>query len=94
LHSIIQLSTKNIKESIFTGDVYNFYQDLCVKNKLEVLTQRRVSDIIQEFDMLGIINVRVISKGRGGRMREIKLAITKNILEKAKEIIRSSLNYE
>ena len=94
LHSIIQLSERNNKESIFTGDVYNFYQDLCIKNKLEVLTQRRVSDIIQEFDMLGIINVRVISKGRGGRMREIKLAITKNILEKAKEIIRDSLNYE
>ena len=94
LHSIIQLSERNNKESIFTGDVYNFYQDLCIKNKLEVLTQRRVSDIIQEFDMLGIINVRVISKGRGGRMREIKLVITKNILEKAKKIIRASLNYE
>jgi len=93
LYSIIQLVDRNNKESIFTGDVYNFYQDLCVKNKLEVLTQRRVSDIIQEFDMLGIINVRVISKGRGGRMREIKLAITKNILERVKEIIRDSLNY-
>ena len=93
LHSIIQLSGKKDKESIFTGDVYHFYQDLCIKNKLEFLTQRRVSDIIQEFDMLGIINVRVISKGRGGRMREIKLAITQNILEKAKEIIRDSLSY-
>ncbi|MCK5149745.1 orc1/cdc6 family replication initiation protein [Candidatus Pacearchaeota archaeon] len=93
LHSIISLSEKNKEEPIFTGDVYNFYQDLCLKNKLEVLTQRRISDIIQEFDMLGIINVRVISKGRGGRMREIRLAITKNIIEKAKEIIKHSLNY-
>ena len=93
LYSIIQLVDRTERELIFTGDVYNFYQDLCIKNKLEVLTQRRVSDIIQEFDMMGIINVRVISKGRGGRMREIKLAITKNILEKAKEIIRDSLNY-
>ncbi len=64
------------------------------KNKLEVLTQRRVSDIIQEFDMLGIINVRVISKGRGGRMREIKLAISKNIISKAKKIIEDSLDYK
>lgn len=79
---------------IFTGEVYNFYQELCNKNKLEVLTQRRVGDIIQEFDMLGIINVRVISKGRGGRMREIRLAITKNILNQAKEIIEDSLNYK
>ncbi len=44
--------------------------------------------------MLGIINVRVISKGRGGRMREIRLAIAKPIVEKAKEIIEESLNYK
>jgi len=66
---------------------------LCKKEKSEILTQRRIGDIIQEFDMLGIINVRVISKGRGGRMREIKLAITKNIIKKAKEIIEESISY-
>lgn len=92
LNSIIKLSEKQ-KSPIFTGEVYNFYRNLCLQNKLEVLTQRRVGDIIQEFDMLGIINVRVISKGRGGRMREIKLAITKDVADKAKEIIRDSLNY-
>jgi len=106
LYSIIKLSeqknnggngqpqvVKGVKEPIFTGDVYNYYEELCLKNKVEVLTQRRVSDIIQEFDMLGIINVKVISKGRGGRMREIKLSITKPIIEKAKEIIQGVLNY-
>tara|TARA_Y100000310_G_scaffold152277_2_gene151786 strand:+ start:1694 stop:2941 length:1248 start_codon:yes stop_codon:yes gene_type:complete len=106
LYSIIKLLEKNNnpqtylsqkKEKgniIFTGDVYNFYKDLCLKNKYEVLTQRRVSDIIQEFDMLGIINVKVISKGRGGRMREIKLAITDNLVKKVKIIIEESLNNE
>jgi len=93
LHSIIQLFEKKKNEPFFTGEVYNFYQDLCQRNKVEVLTQRRVGDIIQEFDMLGIINVRVISKGRGGRMREIKLAIGKNIIDQAKKIIEDSLNY-
>lgn len=93
LYAIIKLSEKKKKEPIFTGDVYNLYQDICIQNKSEVLTQRRVGDIIQEFDMLGIINVRVISKGRGGRMREIKLAIGKPVMDKAKEIIKESLNY-
>ena len=93
LYAILQLSEKQKDEPIFTGDIYNLYQDLCVKNRLEVLTQRRVSDILQEFDMLGIINVRVISKGRGGRMREIRLAISKNIVLKAKKIIEDSLDY-
>lgn len=93
LHSIITLSEKKKNESFFTGEVYNFYQELCQRNKIETLTQRRVGDIIQEFDMLGIINVRVISKGRGGRMREIKMAIGKNIIDQAKKIIENSLNY-
>jgi len=93
LHSIIQLAEKQKKEPIFTGDVFNLYQENCGKYKCDVLTQRRVSDIIQEFDMLGVINVRVISKGRGGRMREIKLAIGKNIIEQAKKIIEDSLSY-
>jgi cell division control protein 6 len=93
LSSIIQILEKNPNYHLFTGEVYNLYRDLCIKNHLEVLTQRRVSDIIQEFDMLGIITVNVISKGRGGRMREIKLAITKDIIGKAKEIISDSLSY-
>jgi archaeal cell division control protein 6 len=92
LSSIIQLSEKG-EHHLFTGEVYNLYRDLCLKNRLEILTQRRVSDIIQEFDMLGIITVNVISKGRGGRMREIKLAISKEITEKAKDIIQESLSY-
>ena len=94
LHSIFTLSEKSNGQPIFTGDVYNNYQEVCLRNKSEVLTQRRVSDIIQEFDMLGIINVRVISKGRGGRMREIKLAIAKTIVEKAKKIVEEALDYK
>jgi cell division control protein 6 len=94
LHSIICLSEKMNGSPIFTGDVYNLYEEICVKNKSEILTQRRVSDIIQEFDMLGIINVRIVSKGRGGRMREIKLAIAKPIVEKAKEILEEALHYK
>jgi cell division control protein 6 len=94
LGSIIYLlESQKGSNPIFTGEVYDFYQQLCIKNKLEVLTQRRVGEIIQEFDMSGIINVRVISKGRGGRMREIKMAISKEIIKKAREIIENSLNY-
>jgi cell division control protein 6 len=93
LYSIIQLHEKRKNEPFFTGEVYNLYQELCQKNKMEILTQRRVGDLIQELDMFGIINVRVISKGRGGRMREIKLAISKNIIDQSKNVIEDSLNY-
>lgn len=95
LYSVMAL-TKERKEdkenkSFFTGDVFNLYQELCAKLKLEILTQRRVSDIIADFDMLGLINAVVISKGRHGRTREIKLAIPSNLLAKVEEILKESL---
>ncbi len=90
LAAALTLHRANV-EAIFTGDVYNLYQELCQKTRNEVLTQRRVSDILAEFDMLGLINTRVISKGRQGRTREIKLMLPPLIQEKAEEILQKSL---
>ena len=93
LYSIMSISedSNKRKEGIFTGEVYNAYQELCSKTRNEALTQRRVSDILAEFDMLGIINTHVISKGRHGRMREIKLMLASNIKIKAREILEKSI---
>jgi cell division control protein 6 len=92
LYSIFELTEKS-KEGIYTGDVYSYYQELCKKINIESLTQRRVGDIIAEFDMLGLINARVISKGRHGRMREIKLAIPEGIVIRARDILENSLEF-
>lgn len=92
LYSIMSLDKNKDYGTIFTGDVYNIYQDICEKTKNEVLTQRRVSDILAEFDMLGIINARVISKGRQGRTREIKLSLSPNIKERAEDILKKALD--
>lgn len=90
LYSILNLHGKET-EGVFTGNVYNRYQEFCQKTKVEILTQRRVSDIIAEFDMLGLINVDVISRGRMGRTREIKLMIPENLQKRAKEILETAL---
>ena len=91
LKAIMTLDSEKNKDGIFTGDVYNSYQEVCEKTRNEILTQRRVSDILAEFDMLGIINTRVISKGRQGRTREIKLMLAPQIKEKAREILNNAL---
>lgn len=94
LYAIAMLDGKKEHENIFTGDVYNLYQEVCEKTKNEPLTQRRISDILGEFDMLGIINARVISKGRQGRTREIKLMLAPDIKQKAVEILKKALDVE
>ena len=76
LYSILKLFEKN-ENNILTGDVYEIYTQLCKRNGYRILTQRRISDLISELNMLGIISTKVISKGRYGRTREIKLAIAK-----------------
>lgn len=73
LYSIITINQGSNK-FIFTGEVYEVYKKCCAETGLRPLTQRRVSDILSEFDMLGVITARVISKGRYGRTREIMLA--------------------
>jgi len=90
LFSIIKIQDEK-KEGIFTGEVYELYQKLCPKIGLSMLTQRRVSDIIAELDMLGIINSRILSKGRYGRSREITIMIPKDTLEKVINILNDSL---
>jgi len=92
LLSMIRLVEAKKQDNIFTGEVYNLYYDLCKKSKIELLTQRRISDIIGEFDMSGLINAPVISKGRHGRTREIRLAIPDKIKNKVKEILYDSLS--
>lgn len=86
LFSIIYLEKKKAGKwtdaRLLTGDIFTMYQKVCLTNGLNVLTQRRVSDLIGELDMLGIITTKVISKGRHGRTREISLSLSDNILEK------------
>ncbi len=74
LYSIITLH-QNGERSATTGEVNRVYETLCRQIDLDVLTKRRITDLIMELDMLGIINTKVVSKGRYGRTKEISLSV-------------------
>jgi len=82
--------------SITTGDVYDLYGDLCKKTRTDSLTQRRIADLISEMDMLGIITARVISKGRYGRTKEIKMSSSNDIIGilQDDELFKELINYK
>ena len=82
--------------AITTGEVYEVYKDLCKKTRTDVLTQRRIADLISELDMLGIITARVISKGRYGRTRDIKTSSLDDIMKilKEDEVFEELANYK
>ena len=60
------------------------------------LTQRRVTDLISELDMLGLVHARVRSFGRGGRTKEIQASVppldVKKVLERD-EILGEARGY-
>lgn len=89
LYAILLIAPQ--KKNFFTGEIYDVYKNVCRQTKLNILTQRRVSDIIAEMDMLGIINAKIISKGRYGRTRDICLSVEENVVLKLKSVLEKSL---
>ncbi|WP_254536755.1 Cdc6/Cdc18 family protein [Halomarina litorea] len=83
LYAVILLEENGV-HNINTGEVFNIYKRLCNEIDMDVLTQRRVTDLISELDMLGIVNAVVVSKGRYGRTKEMSLSVplteTKRVL--------------
>ncbi len=91
LYTIISLQKTG--KPFGTGDIYDLYTDVCEKADLKPLTHRRVSALIYELDMLGVINSKVVSRGRGGRTREVQLAISSNATEKIVRYLNAELVY-
>lgn len=77
---VLESITDN-SETVSTGDVYEEYARICKEMGMDSLTQRRVGDLINELDALGIISARVVSRGRHGRTKEIRFSIPKSLLE-------------
>lgn len=90
--TLFAILSLNPKGSVFTGEIYEVYKSLCARTNTRPLTQRRVSDIIGELDMLGIINAKVISKGRYGRTREISLSTVSSINPHLKKMLEAALD--
>jgi cell division control protein 6 len=84
------------ERKLTTGDLYETYRELCQHTSMAILTQRRITDLISELDMLGIVHARVKSFGRGGRTKEIEPSVpvsdARKILEED-EILSQLRNY-
>lgn len=84
----LALSLEKLNENmrVSTGDLYIKYKELCHGIGTSPLTQRWITHIISELDMMGLINAIEVSKGRYGRTRMIQLAVSQSIIfEELKE---------
>jgi cell division control protein 6 len=66
--------SESSKQVFTTGEVAQVYRDVAKLMDIDVLTHRRITDLISELSMLGIISTRVVSRGRYGRTKEMWFA--------------------
>jgi len=73
LCAMVTLSESS-KQVFTTGEVAQVYREVAKLMDLDVLTHRRITDLISELSMLGIISTRIVSRGRYGRTKEMWFA--------------------
>jgi len=81
LSSVLMLMREKNERSFISGEVYTMHRRLCDHLGVEVLTERRLHDLISELDFLGLINAVVVSRGKHGRTKEISLKVPEELIQ-------------
>ena len=79
LLSIYHLS-KASGASATTGEIYDVYNELCGEIGVALLTQRRLGTLVSELDAMGLVNSKVVSMGRYGRTKKIRMEISRTLI--------------
>jgi cell division control protein 6 len=83
LHSkLVLLSVYNLNgTSATTGEIYDVYNELCSELGVSPLTQRRLGTLVNELDVMGLLNARVVNMGRYGRTKRIRLEVSRSLVK-------------
>ena len=66
-----------------TGEIYTSYKNLCKVVGRDELTQRRITQMLSEIELSGIISGRLIHQGIHGRTKKYKLSISSDMVKKS-----------
>ena len=66
-----------------TGEIYSSYKNLCKVIRRDKLTQRRVTQMLGEIELSGIITGRLVHQGIHGRTKKYNLTISSDMVKKA-----------
>ncbi len=74
--SVYHLNRANVY-SATTGEISEVYNEISGELGVTPLTQRRLSTLINELDSMGLLNAKVVSMGRYGRTKKIRLELAR-----------------
>ena len=66
-----------------TGEIYSSYKNLCKVVGKDELTQRRITQMLSEIELSGIISGRLIHQGIHGRTKKYKLTVSSEMIKKS-----------
>jgi len=66
-----------------TGEIYSSYKNLCKVVRRDELTNRRITQMLSEIELSGIITGRLVHQGIHGRTKKYKLEVSSEMVKKA-----------
>src|SRR5437899_12360896 len=66
-----------------TGEIYQSYKNMCKTVRQKELTQRRITQILSEIEMTGLISGKIIHQGMHGRTKKFNLTLYPDVVKKA-----------
>lgn len=91
LHEKILIIAVMKTTELSTGGIYTAYKTLCKTVRQQELTQRRVTQMLSEIELSGLITGRIIHQGIHGRTKKYKLTISPDLI---KETFKDDLTFE
>ena len=67
--------------NISTGDVYSAYKSLCKLTHQNTLTQRRVTQMLNEIELSGLISGKMTHQGIHGNTKKFNLTILPDLVK-------------
>ncbi|WP_100183513.1 AAA family ATPase [Candidatus Nitrosotenuis aquarius] len=91
LHEKLLIVAVMKASGLSTGEIYSAYKTLCKQIRQKELTQRRVTQMLSEIEMSGIISGKIVHQGIHGRTKKFTLTISP---ETVKETFKSEATLE
>lgn len=76
LHEKLLIIAVMKASGLSTGEIFSAYKNLCKAIRQKELTQRRVTQMLGEIEMSGIISGRIVHQGIHGRTKKFTLTIS------------------
>ena len=81
LHEKLLIMAIMKSSEISTGEVYSTYKNLCKDIRQKELTQRRVTQMLSEIEMSGIISGRIVHQGTHGNTKKFRITVSPDMVK-------------